>query len=303
MSSRALRLARFTGSALFVATVATPSSVHAQEPDEDSSLTQTEIARLLVSSSPGEVRRGIQQLGMRRDAIQLPGIPPEEWGPELRAAVVQAVEQKAWLDALESWGELHVELYEAVWAIAKLDDPVAIGPLADFGMVGFDIYDWLVFQGVPALREVVATAKTPVGTWAERSARRSAFVVMAMFVDERGAQELDAGLLSDIRGLAASALDDPELVMEAIDLSVLLGDAELTDKVTLLSVNPSAVQALGITDAGRNADIRERAQRMLRDPTPRWYDFEWWTDGRLKRCMDVDNRESNVCRRLLVGRG
>lgn len=167
MSSRALRLARFTGSALIVATVAIPSSVHGQEPDEDSSLTQTEIARLLVSSRPGEVRRGIQQLGMRRDAIQLPGIPPEEWGPELRAAVVQAVQQEAWLDAQEDWGELHVELYEAVWAIAKLDDPVAIGPLADFGMIGFDIYDWLVFQGMPALREVVATAKAPVGTRTE----------------------------------------------------------------------------------------------------------------------------------------
>ena len=302
MSSRALRLVQFAGSALIVATVAIPSSAHGQEPDEDSSLTQAEIARLLVSSRPGEVRRGIAQLGMRRNAIQLPGIPPEEWGPELRAAVVQAVEQEAWLDAPEDWGELNVELYEAVWAIAKLDDPVAIGPLADFGMIGFDIYDWLVFQGVPALREVVATAKVPVRTWAKRSARRSAFVVMAMFVDERGAQELDAALLSEIRGLAAAALDDPELVMEAIDLSVLLGDAELTGTVNRLAATPSAVQALGITDAGRIADIQERARRMLRDPTPLWYDFEWWTDGRLKRCMDGDNRESNVCRRLLVRR-
>lgn len=189
MSSRALRLVHFAGSALIVATAAIPSGAHGQEPDEDSSLAQTEIARLLVSSKPGDVRRGILQLGMRRDATQLPGIPPEEWGTELRAAVVQAVEQKAWLDTPEDWGELNVELHEAVWAIAKLNDPVAIGPLADFGMVGFDIYDWLVLQGMPALREVVATARAPVGTWAERSARRSAFVVMAMFVDERARKD------------------------------------------------------------------------------------------------------------------
>lgn len=138
--------------------------------------------------------------------------------------------------------------------------------------------------------------------WAERSARRSAFVVMAMFVDERGAQGLDSRLLSDIRGLAASALDDPELIMEAIDLSVLLGDAELAGKVNRLATAPSAVPALGITDAGQIADIKERARRMLRDPTPWWYDFEWWTDGRLQRCMDGDSRESGVCRRLLIGR-
>lgn len=125
-------------------------------------------SRSEVSSRPGDVRRGILQLGMQRDAFQLPGIPPDEWGPELRAAVVQAVEQEAWLGAPEDWGELHVELYDAVWAIAELGDPVAIGPLADFGLIGFDVYDWLVFQGVPALREVIATAKRPGSTRARR---------------------------------------------------------------------------------------------------------------------------------------
>ncbi len=302
MSSRALRLVQFAGSALIVAAMTIPSSAHGQEPAADSSLSQTEIARLLVSSTPGEVLRGIMQLGMQRAGFQLPGIPPEEWGPELRAAVVQAVEQEAWLDALEDWGELNVELYDAVWALAKLDDPVAIRPLAGFGMTGFDVYDWLVFQGVPALREVIATAKGPGSTRRQRSARRSAFAVMAMFVDERGPQGLDAGLLAEIRGLAASALDDPEIVIEAIDLSVLLEDAELTGKVERLAATPSAVQALGITDAGRIADIQERALRMLRDPTPLWYDFEWWTDGRLKRCVDGDIRDSRVCRRLLADR-
>ena len=299
MSSEALRLVRFAGSALLVAAMTIPLSAHGQEPDTDSSLSQTEIARLLVSSRPGDVRRGILQLGMRRDAFQLPGIPPDEWGPELRAAVVQAVEQEAWLDAPEDWGELNVELYDAVWAIAKLGDPVAIGPLADFGLLGFDVYDWLVFQGEPALREVIATAKGPGSTRAQRSARRSAFVVMAMFVDEQGPQGLDVGLLAEIIGLAASALDDPEFVIEAIDLSVLLGDANLRGKVERLAATPSSVQALGITDAGRIADIRQRALAKLRDPTPLWYDFEWWTDRRLKRCVDDDSRESRVCRRLL----
>ena len=302
MPSRAPTLAGFAGSALVVAAMTIPSSAHGQEPDADSSLTQTEIARLLVSPRPGEVGRGIMQLGMPRNGIRLPGIPPEEWGPGLRAAIVRAVEQKAWLDAPEDWGELDVELYEAVWTIAKLGDPVAIGPLAGFGMTGFDIYDWLVFQGVPALREVIRTAIRPGGTRAQRSARRAAFVVMAMFVDEQGPQGLDAGLLSEIRGLAASALDDPKLVMEAIDLSVLLGDAELTGKVELLAADPSAVRALGITDAVRIDKIRERARGKLVDPTPFWNDFAWWRDRRLKRCTDRDDSESGVCRRLLADR-
>lgn len=123
-----------------------------------------------------------------------------------------------------------------------------------------------------------------------------------MFVDERGPQGLDAGLLSEIRGLAASALDDPKLVMEAIDLSVLLGDAELTGKVELLAAAPSAVGALGITDAVRIDKIRERARGRLRDPTPFWYDSEWWRERVLKRCTDRHDSESEVCRRLLADR-
>lgn len=54
--------------------------------------------------------------------------------------------------------------------------------------------------------------------------------------------------------MAASALDDPEFVIEAIDLSVLLGDADLRGKVERLAATPSSVEALGITDAGRIAD-------------------------------------------------
>ncbi|MDE2975539.1 MAG: hypothetical protein OXU64_12610 [Gemmatimonadota bacterium] len=277
-----------------------PSSAHGQEPDAGSSLTQTEIARLLVSPRPGEVGRGIMQLGMPRGGIRLPGIPPEEWGPELRAAIVRAVEQKAWLDAPEGWGELHNELYDAVVVIGEMGDPAAIGPLASFGMSGLSVFDALVSLGQPALREVIRTAKGPGGTRVQRSARRAAFIVMAMFVDERGPQGLDAGLLSEIRGLAASALDDPELVMRAIDLSVLLGDAELTGKVKRLAAAPSA--ALGITDAVRIDKIRERARGRLRDPTPFWYDLERWRERRLKRCTDRDDSESGVCRRLLADR-
>ena len=151
----------------------------------------------------------------------------------------------------------------------------------------------LVSQGVPALREVIATAKGPGSTWVQRS---SAFAVMAMFVDERGPQGLDAGLLAEIRGLAASALDDdPKFVIGAIDLSVLLGDADLRGKVERLAATPSSVEAFGI-------NIRQHALAKLRDPTPYWYDSEWWTDLRLKRCVDGDSRESRVCRRLLADR-
>jgi len=302
MPSRAPTLARFAGSAAVVAAMTIPSSAHGQESDADSSLTQTEIARLLVSPRPGEVGRGIMQLGMPRNGIRLPGIPPEEWGPELRAAIVRAVEQKAWLAAPEGWGELHNELYDAVVVIGEMGDPAAIGPLASFGMSGLSVFDALVSLGQPALREVIRTAKGPGGTIAQHSARSSAFIVMAMFVDERGPQGLDAGLLSEIRGLAASALDDPELVMEAIDLSVLLGDAELTGKVERLAAAPSAVRALGITDAVRIAKIRERARGRLRDPTPFWYDSDWWRERVLERCADRDDSESGVCRRLLADR-
>lgn len=300
MQGRALVLAQFAGSALVVAAMAIPSSAHGQEPDADSSLAQEEVARLLVSSRPGEVVRGIRQLGMWRDGFRLPGIPPEDWGPELRAAVIRAVEQEAWIDAPEDWGELGVEMYEAVVVIGEMGDPVSIGPLAGFGMTGLSVYDALVSFGQPALREVIQTAKA---TGSTRSQRSSALHVMAMFVDERGPQGLDAGVLSEIRGLAASALDDQEFVIEAIDLSVLLGDAGLRGKVEGLAAGPSSVQALGITDKGRITDIQERARRKLRDPTPFWYDSEWWRDRRLRRCMDGDNRESRVCRRLLADRG
>ena len=229
-------------------------------------------------------------------------MPPEKWGPELRAAVVRAVEQEAWLATPEDWGELHVELYEAVAVIGEMGDPIAIGPLASFGMTGFTVYDILVSLGEPALREVIATAKAPGSTRADRSARRSAFVVMAMFVDERGPQGLDAGLLSEIRGITALALDDPKLVMEAIDLGVLLEDPGLTRKVEEFAATASAVRALGIADADRIGKIQERARGKLKAPTPFWYDFEWWTDRRLKRCVDRDSRESRVCGRLLADR-
>ena len=298
MPVRALRRTRFVGPAVVVAVMANPSIAHGQA--SDPSLTEAEVARLLVSVRPEEVRRGIRQLGMRRGAFRLPGVPPEKWGPEIRAAVVRAVEQEAWLDAPEDWGELHVELYEAVAVIGEMGDPIAIAPLAGFGMTGFPVYETLVYLGEPALREVIATATAPGRTRTQRSARRSAFVVMAMFVDERGPQGLGAGLLSEIRSMAASALDDRELVMEAIDLSVLLEDAELAGTVERLATTPSSVQALGITDSVRIAEIRERARVRLEDPTPYWYGFEWWTDRRLERCVDRDSRDSRVCRRLLA---
>ena len=119
MPSRAPTLARFAGSAAVVAAMTIPSSAHGQESDADSSLTQTEIARLLVSPRPGEVGRGIMQLGMPRGGIRLPGIPPEEWGSELRAAIVRAVEQKAWLAAPDGWGGLDVERTRPFWSSGR----------------------------------------------------------------------------------------------------------------------------------------------------------------------------------------
>jgi hypothetical protein len=209
---------------------------------------------------------------------------PQNIGPELRVAVIVALERESRTRAEryhadgrgEAIGDLEDPefIFRISQVVAELRDPKAIPALA--GALGFGSGSAasraLVAFGeraVPAILAVVKSPDTP------RYTVDGALIVLRFMVEGAGPQALSPGALREIAHAAKQRLTGPQYFTTlwwAIDLAVVLNEAGLRRLVESLASDQREVMARGISKPDLIRDTQRLAAMRLAGvpPEPRW---------------------------------
>jgi len=220
---------------------------------------QSEVARRLLT---GDVSERAGALGRVRQ------IGPEKVNPQLRAALITALEREnalvAQFRARRAAGEVVPRLGNGellaglAFVVSAFRDPRAIPGLA--GAHGYSpaASAALADFGEPAAPAVLAVLETTTNTSVADDALRT----LRFMAEGVGRQPLTDGTRDRIRRAAKRRLTEPQksitTIWGAIDLAVALEDPELRGIVQSLASDRSAVVRLRKTDR----DLVDRTQRV-----------------------------------------
>ena len=209
------------------------------------------------------------------------GIPPAEWGVELRGAMLEAstreIRERAFGD------DPHYALYpmgDLVMQIAELGDVRAAPSLARHGGFGPRVLEVLVELGEPGLQALLEFALETQPDDGEFVDQQRLAAALHLFAYEWGVEAFDAGSLARIRAFAERALAGPTapevLNWGAMGLGLLVGGPELRAVVEEMAASDDAVRKRFSvrTDPSWNASyeafwieiVREEAAYLLTDP-------------------------------------
>lgn len=220
---------------------------------------QSEVARRLLTGDASERGRALTRVRQ---------IGPEKVNPQLRAALITALEREnalvAQVRARRAAGEVVPDLENPELAaglahvVSAFRDPRAISGLV--GALGSSppASSALAEFGEPAATAVVSLLDTTTNV----SVADDALTTLRFMAEGVGAQPLKAGTRDWIRHAAKKRLTEPQesitTVWRAIDLAVALKDPELRRIVQSLASDRTAV--IGLRDT--SPELIDRTQRV-----------------------------------------
>lgn len=219
-------------------------------------VSQNELARQLIQGNETERSTAF---GMVR------AIGTQRIDPNLRAALITALEREGSLNAQRRRGEIEFQKNPELIAglahlVAEFRDPRSISALA--GALGasppavFALADF----GEPAAQPVLDV----VTSTDDASVIMDGLTSLRLMAEGVGARPLTTKTLNDIRRVAEQRLTGRQFVTtlwRAVDLAVVLNDPDLRRTVELLASDESAVVARGITDR----ELIEATQKLAAD--------------------------------------
>ncbi len=206
-------------------------------------VSQSELARQLVQGNGSERSSAF---GMAQV------IGAQEINPELRAALITALEREGSLNAQRRRGEIgFLENPELIAGLAHLvaefRDPKSIPALAGALGTSLPAIFALADFGESATQSVLDV----VTSTDDGSVVMDALISLRLMAEGVGVRPLTTKTLNDIRRVAEQRLTGAQWVTtlwRAIDLSVVLKDPDLKRIVESLASDENAVAARGITD-------------------------------------------------------
>jgi len=240
-----------------------PATVQAQ-------VDQSVLAQQILGGNARERSRALE-------AAQALG--PQQIGPEVRAALIKALERENRVQADRYHADLRGEALKPLEdpefiarvsrVVAELRDPRAIPALV--GALG---------TGSPPIRALVDFGEeaVPALLAAVRSAEATHYVVddallaLRFMVEGAGPHPLSAGTLNEIRLAARQRLTGKPYfttLWRAIDLAVALHDAELRRIVEAIASDRKEVVARGIEDPETIEETQRRAAQRLAGVPPK----------------------------------
>jgi hypothetical protein len=220
---------------------------------------QSALAAQIRRANAKERSRALEQVRL---------LGPESTGPELRAALIAALEQEGQLRGRRYHADLRGDRLEPLEdpefvfrlsrVVAALRDPQAIPALTGALGSGAPVRRALVAFGEEAVPALVAAVGSPESI---EYVVDDALIALRLMVEGAGPQPLSAGALTEVRRVAKLRLTGKQYfttLWDAIDLAVALDDPELTQIVRSLASDRDAVIARGIEDP----ELIQETQRL-----------------------------------------
>ena len=262
-----LRLPVILSATPLFATALCTATVHAQ-------VDQRALTQQLVGESRAERAQALATAEV---------LGPASTGPELRRALMSALEQESRLqverDRAARRGEILQELEDpeligtAARVVAELRDPNAIPALASALGSGFAVIRALVEFGEQAAPAVLAAVMSPQSM---HDAINHGLITLRFMVEGAETHPLSPATLAQIRSAAEQHLRTGKVLAIttlwwAIDLASVLKDARLRRTLESLSINSNEIVARGVEDPELIERTQQRAAERLAGipPLPR----------------------------------
>ncbi len=246
---------------VLLASVLLAAGLHAPAALAQVGLSQAAVARqLLVEDREAKVEALVQAQRIRPDARS----------PELRVALIKALEQENALRRARWQASRRGETLEPIMddiygsvaqEVVEMRDPRAIPALAGAVGSGMMVIRALVEFGEPAARAVLEVVDSPNTT---PQGVDGGLLALRMMVENSGIRPLSPDKWERIRRAALQHLTERQstvVLWQAIDLAVVLDDPDLRRIVQLLASDRNEVIARGVTDP----DLIERIQKEARE--------------------------------------
>jgi hypothetical protein len=240
-----------------------PATVQAQ-------VDQRALAQQILNGSARERSRAVEEAR---------ALGPQNTGPELRAALIAALEREGQLEAQRYHADLRgqtlepPELPEFIFrlsgVVAELQDPAAIPALVGVLGTGSPVTNALVAFGEEAVPAILAAVRSPETT---HYVVDGALIALRFMVEGAGPHPRSASTLNEIRSAAKQRLIGKQYfttVWSAIDLAVALKDPDLRRIVDSLASDRNAVVARGIEGAETIEETQRRAADRLAGVPPK----------------------------------
>ena len=146
--------------------------------------------------------------------------------------------------------------------VAALKDTMAIPALAMSLGTGMTPIRALTEFGQPATTMTLRVANAPT----EHEQVADALLVLRLMAENVSVRPLTPATHAQLHAVAAKRLTGAQsldVVLRAIDLAIVLGDADLRQTVTALAANPGEAHRRGIQDANQIAQVQRQARDRL----------------------------------------
>jgi len=235
-----------------------PVSMRAQEV-----LDQRVLATQLLGSDKAQRDRALA-------AIR--GLEPARIGPELRGALIAALERENARTRIRHEAGERGETLEpreddfygnVAEAVAALRDPRSIPALAGALGTGLLVVRALAAFGELAVPAVLAVVTSPASLTHEVD---DGLRTLTLMVENRASAPLSEGTLGRLRQVAGHRLSGKSFVTtlcSAIDLAAALDDRALTETIERLATEPQEAIARGVTDPSDIERVQRRAAVAL----------------------------------------
>src|SRR6266550_944887 len=258
---------------------------------------QHALARQILSTNPKDQSSALEQAR---------ALGPPNTGPELRAALIAVLDRNNRLVSQAAQRDEAVEnvvdpefVAQVAHVVSQLGDPMAIPALAGaLGTGSTLVQDALADFGERAAPDVLRVVTDPASL---DEAVNDGLITLRFMVEGNETRPLSAATVSAIRRAVKQRLTGKQYfttVWRAIDLAVVLKDADLRRIVESLAANRDSVAARGIDDAEFIQLTQKRAAGRLAGarPMPTSWDK---TDiqGCSSRAATISTSEANSARR------
>ena len=228
--------------------------------------TQHDVAMMLTSHDSATRLEGLRLAQMVR---------PQYVSPELRNGLVVALDREgavyqALLRTIRQAGRgngaaarpVSVTHDRVLTTVAALKDTMAIPALAMSLGTGMTPVRALTEFGEPATAMTLRVANAP----AEHEQVADALLVLRLMAENASLRPLAPATHVEMHSVAANRLTGAQsldVLSRAIDLAIVLGDADLRQTVAAIASSPSEVRRRGISDANQVAQVQRQARDRL----------------------------------------
>ncbi len=247
---------------MFAALIGTPATTIAQ-----AQVDQHALAQQVLGTNLTEQSHAVEQAR---------ALGPQRTGPELRAALIAVLERNNRLVIQAAQRDEAVESFvnpefvaQVAHVVSQLGDPMAIPALAGaLGTGSTLVQDALADFGERAAPDVLRVVTDPASL---NEAVDDGLISLRFMIEGRAARPLSVGTVDAIRRAAKQRLTGKQYfttVWRAIDLAVVLKDADLRRIVESLAASRDSVAARGIDDAEFIQLTQKRAAGRLAGARP-----------------------------------